>query len=134
MTKHHKKPHPDHHSDAAVEHVPHRTTLQTIAVIFVFLHGAFYTAVAYSFIQQAGGRENSSLYLSILLLSSLADIVAGFGIWRWKRWGLILYFISTVVMAGATLLLTGDMLLLFGSILPMIIVAYILLPQMKEFE
>ncbi len=129
MTKH-KKAHSSTHAEAA----PHRTTLQTIVLIYVLLHGVFWTIMTRSFVLQIG-PEDTTLMLSLLVLGSIASIVAGIGMWIWKRWGLYLYAVSVVVVSILVFVDTGgSMLMLFGSLLPPIIVAYILQPGFSQFK
>lgn len=111
---------------------PQRTTLMTIALVLVILHGIFMAAVYWTTRQNVG--DSSPIALTILLLTAVADVVAGFGMWTWKRWGLYLYAIATVVKTIIILLYTGDIILVFGSLLPAIIVAYILLPKRAAFN
>ena len=54
--------------------------------------------------------------------------------WYWKRWGLYVYAAAAVASAAIVLLFTGDVFLVFGVLLPPIIVAYILRPKMAHFE
>lgn len=113
------------------EHKEHRqrTTWQTIALIYVILHGFLFTAVSRSF-----SKEGSTLFLSLFVLASLATIVSGIVMWLWKRWGLYLYAVASIAIAVLVLLDTGSMIMLFGSILPPIIVAYIMMPALKYFD
>lgn len=113
---------------------PHRRgALLTIAIIFVGLHGLLYTALTYGTIQ-AAGREQSPLYLTLLLLASLASVVAAVGLWLWKRWGWYLFLVAGLASAAIALLATGSIWMLFGSLLQTIIVAYIIFPHLKNFS
>lgn len=117
---------------AVKAHHPQRTTLMTVALVLVILHGLFMTAVYWTTRQNLGG--SSPTVLTILLLCALGDIIAGFGMWTWKRWGLYLYAAVTVIKTVIVLLFTGDIILVFASLLPAIIVAHILLPKRDAFN
>jgi len=115
-----------HHEESK----PHRSTLQTIALIYVALHGFLFWLTARSM----PGAEDSTLTLSLFALASFASIVAAIAMWFWKRWGIYLYVVATMVLAGAVLLQTGSMIMLFGVILPVIIVLYIFSKSFKDFS
>ncbi len=115
-----------HHEESK----PHRSTLQTIALIYVALHGFLFWLTARSM----PGAEDSTLTLSLFALASFASIVAAIAMWFWKRWGIYLYVVATMVLAGAVLLQTGSMIMLFGAILPVIIVLYIFSKSFKDFS
>jgi hypothetical protein len=69
-----------------------------------------------------------------MVATSAADIVAAVAMWFWKRWGMILYGVAAAVQAGIAVLATGDIFLLFGALLPAIIVLYILATRRDQFE
>jgi Mn2+/Fe2+ NRAMP family transporter len=54
--------------------------------------------------------------------------------WFWKKWGIYLYGIAAVAGAAVALLASGDLFLIFGALLPAIIVLYIVLMQRNNFE
>ena len=110
---------------------PHRSTLQTIALIYVAIHSLIFWLTARSMPDAA---EDSTLILSLFAIASLASIVAAIAMWFWKRWGIYLYVVATLVLATAVLLQTGSMIMLFGAILPMIIVLYIFSKSFKHFS
>ncbi len=109
-----------------------RTTLQTIALIYIILHGLLFTFAARAFAIE--GQSNSPLLLALMGLGSLASVVAAIGLWRWKRWGLYLYAAAVIVVAGVVLAWTASMIMLFGSLIPPIIVFYILQPVFKRLS
>jgi drug/metabolite transporter (DMT)-like permease len=111
---------------------PQRTTLMTVALVLVILHGLFMAAFYWTTRQNMGGA--SSFALSALLICAVADVVAGYGMWNWKRWGIYLYAAATVVQTIVILMETLDVFLIFGSIVPAIVVAYILLPKRNQFK
>lgn len=122
-------------ASAAATHNPNRTrgALVTGAIVLIILHGALFALLAWSDLQ-GNGVEERSLYMPILMITSALDVIAGIALWFWKRWGFQLYVGATLVMATSALMNTGSLLVLFASILPTIIVAYIFLPKQKYFD
>jgi hypothetical protein len=67
--------------------------------------------------------------------AAIADIVAAFALWRWKKWGLTLYLIATSVAIVLGILATGAaMMWSFSRLLPFIIVGYIVRSKWEYFE
>lgn len=64
----------------------------------------------------------------------MASVVAGIAMWFWKRWGIYLYVVATFTLGGTVLLKTGSLNMMFGAILPMIVVIYIFKPAYKYFR
>jgi hypothetical protein len=108
---------------------PRRTSLQTIALIYVVIHGFLFWAIARSM-----AVEDTTLSLVLFGLSAVASVIAGIAMWYWKRWGIYLYAIATLVLGGVVLLKTMSLMMMFGAILPMFIVIYILYPAFKHFK
>ena len=118
-------------------HAPDRTTLQIIALVYVILHGFLFWVTANSMpvVDSSFTRILSpNLVLTLIGLASLASLIAGVAMWFWKRWGLYLYVIATIVLGGAMLLKTGSIIMLFGALLPVIIVLYIFSSAFKYFK
>lgn len=110
-----------------------RTSLITAVIVLIFLHGALFTLLAWSDMR-TNGIEERTLYMPLLLITSVADVIAAVALWYWKRWGFQLYVAATLVMATAGLMNTGYILVLFASLLPAIIAAYIFLPKQHLFD
>lgn len=104
----------------------------TVALVLVILHGIFMAAVYWTTRQNVG--DSSPVALTLLLLTAAADVIAGFGMWNWKRWGLYLYAAATLVKTIVFLIYTGDLIMIFGGLLPALVVAYILLPRRGDFR
>lgn len=111
----------------------HRNTLLTIALVIVILHGLVMAAVYWTVIPDAQ-RTLSNIALWVMFLAAAADVVAGVAMWYWKRWGIYLYGIGAAVGAVMAVLATGDLFLLFGALLPAIVVLYIVMAQREKFE
>jgi hypothetical protein len=88
------------------------------------------TGVYWVTVRQDG---DPSLALWLMLLASAAGVISAIGIWLWQRWGPILYLISAAVTAVVALVLTGDLVMVFGALLIPIIVLYFLRPYYGAF-
>jgi hypothetical protein len=64
----------------------------------------------------------------------VADVVAAIAMWYWKRWGIYLYGVAAIGAAIVAVMASGDLFLLFGALLPAIIVLYIVTMQREKFE
>jgi hypothetical protein len=81
--------------------------------------------------QQAPARP---WILPALVLLSLADIVAAIGVWNWKRWGVRLYVLSTVIGIAIGLLVTASQLIVFHDIIPLAILGYLIKDKWAYFD
>ena len=116
-------------SNHSNHHTPHRSKPQTAALIYVVIHGFIFWAIARSM-----SVDDTTLALVLFGLSSLASVIAGIAMWFWQRWGIHLYVISGLVLGGVVLLKTVSIYMMFGVMLPMVIVVYILKPALKNFK
>lgn len=103
----------------------------TIAIVLVILHGLLWTAGSWATVRNFTG--DTPLYLGLLLVSSIASVVAGVALLYWKRWGFYVYAASVVAEAVLTLLFTGSAWVMIGGLLPAFVVAYILYPKIRSF-
>lgn len=110
-----------------------RGALITTVLVIVALHGVLMTVAYYSMVDETL-RSLGNWMLLTMIATSAADIVAAVAMWFWKRWGMILYGVAAAVQAGIAVLATGDIFLLFGALLPAIIVLYILATKRDQFE
>jgi len=115
-----------HHS---IQHTPHRSSLQTSALVYVVIHGFIFWAIARSM-----SADHTTLALALFGLSSIASVIAGVAMWFWQHWGIKLYVVASLVLGGVVLLKTASMFMMLGVMLPMIIVMYILNPAIKHFR
>lgn len=78
------------------------------------------------YLRQQQSESSPSWVLTLLFLLSIADIVAVIAIWYWKKWGLMLYAISTVAGIILGLILTRSQLIVFHDIVPLAILGYLI--------
>lgn len=67
---------------------------------------------------------------ALLVLVALSDVIAGIGMWYWKKWGLYLFGISTVAGIALHTLVLGPFVV-FHDVIGPAILAYILSTQDK---
>jgi cation transport ATPase len=111
----------------------HRSTLLAVAIVAVILYGIIMAAVYWTVAPDAE-RALTSISVWVAFLAAAAQVVAGVALWFWKKWGIYLFGISAAASAAVTVLVTGDLFLLFGSLLPAVIVLYIIMTQREKFE
>jgi hypothetical protein len=104
----------------------------TAALVFLVLHSAFAVWLIVDLRAQPYERAIPWL-LPLLLVLALADLVSAIALWFWKRWGFILYGISTAVSIVVGLVVTGTQLVVFHDILPFAVLGYLLRDKWKYF-
>ena len=109
-----------------------RGNLLTAALIVVFIHGIILGIFFYFRLGDAV-RPLGNLALLTMFAAAVADAIAAAAMWLWKRWGMWVYGISAVVSAVVAVLATGDFFLIFGALLPAIIVLYIVTARRQHF-
>lgn len=110
-----------------------RTTLLTLALIIIFLHGLLMFAIFWT-VRPETERTWANIAVWLMLFSAAGDMVAAAAMWYWKRWGIYLYGVAAVAAAIVAVMASGDLFLLFGALLPAIIVLYIVAMQRNQFE
>jgi len=125
-------------SKSGGKHTPapkQRTTLMTIAIAIVFLHGLIATAIVFAYLYSIGGigEINKQILFGLHAAAAVAGVIAAVALWRWKLWGLYVYAAAAVAEAALALMLVG-MYGLFAELVPAFVVIYILYPKIKLFE
>ena len=110
-----------------------RSTLLTAALIIVILHGIVMAVVYWTVLPDAQ-RTLGNIALWGMFGAAAASVIAGVAMWYWKRWGIYVYGAAAVVEAIVALLASGSIFLLFGALLPAIIVLYIVMREQGKFE
>lgn len=113
--------------------VKHRNTWLTVALVIVFLHGLLMAAIFWT-VRPDVEKTWGNIAVWIMILSAVGDIVAAAAMWLWKRWGIYLYGLAAIGSAIVAVMASGDLFLLFGALLPAIIVLYIVMMQRDKFE
>ncbi|MDX1414841.1 MAG: hypothetical protein R3293_11670 [Candidatus Promineifilaceae bacterium] len=133
----HVKKHPPRSKKGRKHHEVHkeRNFWLAAAIFVVIIHGLLMLGIIYGdqLLRQVDGPP--TWFVLSVLGAAVADIVAGIALWRWKKWGLTLYFISTVVVIGLGILATGyAMMWAFSRLIPFVIVGYIIRSRWQYFE
>ncbi len=102
-------------------------------LIFIALQSILYSVLILYL--RADQNEPSPAWIWILLFGlTLADIVAVYAIWKWKKWGLQLYAVSVVASIVVGLMLTGSQLIVFHDIMPLVFLGYLIKDRWSLFE
>ncbi len=73
-----------------------RGTVLTILLVVMALHGLF-AGYFYYVVRTQEAYLSRPWIISLMVVHSLANIVAAVGIWYWKKWALYVYAASTVL-------------------------------------
>lgn len=103
----------------------------TIALIIMAVHGAF-AAYLYHSLSVAPEIQRPWL-LSLMVIHSLANILAAAGIFYWKKWGLYIYSASTILSLVAGLISVGAWSV-FYMVLPVAILGWLLRTKWDYFD
>jgi uncharacterized membrane protein (DUF2068 family) len=110
-----------------------RGCLLTGMLVLIALHGV---AAAYLILYLRADRDPEALVwiAPTLFALAVADIIAAVAIWFWKKWGLKLYAISTVIGIAVGLIVTASQLVVFHDIIPLVILGYIIKDRWSDFD
>ncbi len=114
----------------AIQH-KERGTAVTIVLVIMALHGIFATYFYY-IVRTQEADLNRPMILSLMVLHSLANVIAAVGIWYWKKWALYVYAASTVVALVVGLMTVG-VWSVFYMVLPLAIVGWVLRTKWDYF-
>ncbi len=110
-----------------------RGTWLSIWLILIIVHGVVASVLIW-YLRNQAGESSTSWVLATLFLLAIADIVAAILVWNWKRWGLWLYAISTVVGIIIGLVLTRSQLWVFHDIIPLVILGLLVRDKQSYFD
>lgn len=112
-----------------------RSIWLTLAIVFVVLHSVLVLGIIYGNNLLTGADLPPTWFILSLIGAEIVDIVAAYGLWTWKKWGLTLYLVGTVIVIVLGILATGAaMMWSFSRIVPFAIVGYIVRSQWEMFE
>lgn len=95
----------------------------TVFLIIMALHGIG-AAFLYDALRADASIERTWL-VSLMVVHSLANVLAAAGIWFWKKWALYVYAASTVLAVVVGLMVVG-IYSVFYFVLPLVIVGWVL--------
>lgn len=108
-----------------------RGAFVTIVLVLMALHGIFATYFYYT-VRTQEADLNRPMLLTLMVLHSLANVIAAVGIWYWKKWALYVYAASTIVALVVGLLAVGAWSI-FYMVLPFAIVGWALRTKWDYF-
>jgi len=107
-----------------------RSIAYIIAVVYVILHGFFWTAASVA--THRAEVDKYPVLFGLLITSALVSVAAGLGMWFWKKWAGYLYLVTGMAMGLFVTMLSGDLWLALGSFMPVIVVLYVVYPKLME--
>jgi hypothetical protein len=115
------------------KHITHkqRGFWLSLLLVVMALHGVFGTVLYYAIRTQ--DALDKPWIISLMVLHSLANVIAAIGIWFWKKWALYLYAASTVLALVVGLISVG-IWSVFYMILPLAILGWVLRTKWNYFE
>ena len=112
------------------QHPKKRSIAYIIAVVYVILHGFFWTAASVA--THRAEVDKYPVLFGLLIASALVSVAAGLGMWFWKKWAGYLYLVTGMAMGLFVTMLSGDLWLALGSFMPVIVVLYVVYPKLME--
>ena len=109
-----------------------RSIWVTIFLVLMVLHGLVATYLYYTLRTQEAALDKPAI-LGLMILHSLANVVAAVGIWYWKKWGLYAFAGSTILGVVVGMISVGAYAL-FHFALPILILGYLLRMHWDYFE
>ena len=103
----------------------------SLILVVMALHGLFGT-VFYYVIRTQDALDRPWI-ISLMVLHSLANVVAAVGIWFWKKWALYIYAASTVLAIFVGLISIGLWSVLY-MIMPFVILGWVLRTKWSNFD
>ncbi len=102
----------------------------TAALVIILVHGLFNTFALLSMRKSEYNQIPPWLW-SAAALVGLATVVSAIALWYWKRWGLYLYVVATVVSMALGLMVFATGYAAIYNVIPLAILGYILQYQHK---
>ncbi|MCB8983931.1 MAG: hypothetical protein H6659_08910 [Ardenticatenaceae bacterium] len=114
--------------------VKKRKPLLTVALLIVLLSGIVFTLMLFNEKRLLGTSfADVPWYAWLMVVTTIADVVAAIALWYWKRWGLYLFIVSSAARA-LFMVLAGMIGAGFSALAPAAIVAYLVSLSWKQFE
>jgi hypothetical protein len=108
-----------------------RGGLLSVIYVFIIIHGAMAAYMVSVSLKPEYGSQRPWI-IPVLIVNALLNVVAGFGMWNWKKWGIMLYGVSAVISSAIGLVLTGSLMVIFYELIPFAILIYILTLKEKR--
>lgn len=102
-----------------------------ILLAIMAIHGIF-AAYFYYTVRTQEPYLDRPMILTLMVIHSVANVVAAIGIWYWKKWALYVYAGSTILALVVGLLSIGAWSV-FYMVLPLAILGYVLREKWSYF-
>ena len=102
----------------------------TAMLVIIAVHGVLTSVLLIAVGKQPTGVP-APVFWAAAVAVTVADIIAAIALWKWKRWGLYLYTVSTLAGIVLGMLVLPAMITAFHGILPLGILGVILSGQRK---
>lgn len=102
----------------------------TLALVLMVVTGL---VAAYFYNEAKDPSIDRVWILTAMVIANLLDVVAAVGIWFWKKWGLYVYAVASVLALIAGLVSVG-MWASFYLVMPVAIVGWLLRTKWSYFE
>lgn len=102
-------------------------------IILFALQTLLYIFLIYDSLYQDSVIDKPVLLVGLILVT-LADLVGLFGIWFWKKWAWYVFGISTIVSIVLGLIATGDQLIVFHDVMPLVILGWVYRDKWDSFS
>ena len=116
------------------QHKKHRerSFWMTFWIVLFMLQSIFYAILVNDLINRDVIAR--PVLLGLLVLVTVADIVALTAIWFWKRWGWYVFVISTGLSIVVGLVATASQLSVFHEIMPLVILGWVYREKQDQFD
>jgi hypothetical protein len=115
------------------KHLQERSFWASFWIVIIIIH-AIVMAIIETAVLKGPQDVNRPVLIGILAISSLATIIAMYGVWRWKQWGLYCYAITVIVSITVGLILTASQLFVFNRVILPAFLAWSLKDKWAYFD
>ena len=109
-----------------------RGWLLTLFLILIIGSGIL-EAVLYIVQRRQDSVLQAPVLLALAILHAVLNVIAGIGVWYWKKWGVYLYVASSVLGVIIGVIAVGP-IAFFSVLLPVIILGYLIAAKWSWFE
>jgi hypothetical protein len=112
---------------------PERSFWASFWIVIIVIHAIVMAFIEISVLQ---GPEdvNRPVLIGILVINSLATIIAMYGVWKWKEWGLYMYAVTVIISITVGLILTASQLIVFNRMILPAFLGWTLKDQWENFD
>jgi hypothetical protein len=112
---------------------PKRSFWASFWIVVIVIH-AIVMAFIEIYVLRGPDDVNRPVLIGLLVINSLATIIAMFGVWKWKEWGLYMYAITVIISITVGLILTASQLFVFNRMILPAFLGWTLKDQWENFD